>query len=147
SFTRPGAELQEDALAEWRFTERGTGSDSFGLEVSDIDATVAHLRTTGSALSPETPMTYDPDGPGPLPAQPSDWRTVGFQHPPLASSDFFFIQYAPERMSPARQADHDVFVRHPNGAQRISAIWLLTRDPDADAARLRRIGFVEAGAV
>jgi hypothetical protein len=147
SFTRPGAELAGDAALEWRFTERGTGSDNFGLEVSDIDATAAHLRTGDLALFPETPMTYDPDGPGPLPAQPSEWRTIGFQHPPLASSDFFFIHYAPERMSPARQADRDVFTRHPNGARRISAIWLLTRELDADAARLRRIGFTEAGPV
>lgn len=146
-FTRPAGDLQGDPLAEWRFTERGTGSDSFGLEVSDVDATAAHLRAGGWPLSPETPLNYDPDGPGPRPAQPSEWRTVGFLPPPLASSDFFFIHYQRETSTPLQLADRRAFATHPNGARRISAVWLLTRDLDADAARLRRIGFADAGPV
>jgi len=146
-FTRPSGELQGDALDSWRFTGRGTASNNFGLEVADVDATAAHLRAGDWALFPETPMTYDPDGPGPLPAEASRWRTVAFQTPPLAASDFFFIHYRPQTLTPEQEGDRLAFTRHPNGARRISAIWLLTRDLDADAARLRRIGFVQTGPV
>ena len=142
-FTRPESGLEGDALAVWRSTARGTLADNFGLEVSDVDATAAHLRAGDWSLGPETPMTYDPDGPGPRPAEPARWRSIGFPTPPLSSSDLFFIHYAPQTMTPEQQADTAIFTRHPNGARRISAIWLLARDIDEEARRLRRIGFVE----
>lgn len=146
-FTRPESEMESDARDAFRATARGALSNNFGLEVSDVDATAAHLRAGGWALGPDTPLTYDPDGPGPLPPQPARWRTVGFPTPPLAPSDLFFIHYARLAMTPEQEADLAVFTRHPNGARRISAIWLLSRDLDADAAKLRRIGFVETGPV
>lgn len=146
-FTRPSAQLAGDALDSWRFTERGTGSDSFGLEVSDVDATASWLRRSGWSLFPETPMSYDPDGPGPLPAEASRWRTVAFQTRPLASSDFFFIHYRAQAPTPEQDGDRVASASHPNRVQRISAIWLLTRELAADARRLRRVGFVEAGPV
>lgn len=146
-FTRPESEMQGDARDAFRATDHGTLSNNFGLEVSDVDATAAQLRAAGLSLGPETPLTYDPDGPGPLPAQPARWRSIGFLRPPLASSDLFFINYRRTPLTAEQEADLAVFTRHPNGARRISAIWLLTRDLDADAARLRRIGFVQTGPV
>ncbi len=146
-FTRPGSELRGDALGAWRFTERGTAANNFALEVSDPDATAARLRADRWELYPDTPMTYDPDGPGPMPATESQWRTVAFQTPPLAGSDLFFIRYAPFTRTPQQLADRTVFTRHPNGGRRLSAVWLVTSDLAADAGRLRRIGFVEMGSV
>lgn len=146
-FTRPESDMQGDARDAFRATARGTISNNFGLEVADVDATAARLRAGGWTLNTDSPLTFDPDGPGPLPAEPARWRTTGFPTPPLASSDLFFIHYARQAMSPEREADLAVFTRHPNGARRISAIWLLTRDFDAEAARLRRIGFTESGTV
>jgi hypothetical protein len=146
-FTRPESALEGDARDAWLATAPGTLVNNFGVEVADVDAVAARLRAAGWALGPDAPLTYDPDGPGPLPAEPARWRTVGFPTPPLASSDFFFIHYRLMPRTAAQEADQAVFTRHPNGARRISAIWLLTRDLDADAARLRQIGFVENGAV
>ena len=85
-------------------------------------------------------MTYDPDGDGPQPPRESMWRTVGFESPPLTSGDLFFIKYNRGPSSAEDTADRLVFRRHPNGAQRISAIWLLGTDAEAESEKLSRMG-------
>ena len=146
-FTRPGSELEGDLLDTYRFTERGPGANNFAAEISDIEATGDHLRSRGWTLGPESPATYDPDGDGPRSAEPNLYRIVYFPTPPIASSDLFFIRYGPFNRTPQQQADRAEFVRHPNGARRISAVWLLSASADEEAARLRRIGFADAGPV
>ena len=146
-FTRPASELEGGALEVYRFTERGPGANNFVAEISDIEATAAHLRSRGFALDPESPATFDPDGDGPRPAEPNLYRIVSFPTPPIASSDLFFIRYAPFNPTAQQQADRLEFRRHPNGARRISAVWLLSASAEEEGARLMRIGFVDAGPV
>jgi hypothetical protein len=146
-FTRPAAELEGGALDAWRFTERGPGSNNFAAEVSDIDATSAFLRGRGWTLGAESPPTFDPDGDGPRQPEPNLYRIAYFPTSPLGSSDLFFIRYRAFTRTPQQQADRDEFVRHPNGARRISAVWLLSANAAEEAERLRRIGFAETGPV
>lgn len=146
-FTRPEAQLAGNPLEMYATTERGTGANIFALEAFSIEEVERQLREKGWQLAPGTPMTYDPDGEGPEPPRESMWRTVGFESPPLASSDLFFIKYNLSPPSPADKADQSVFRRHPNGAQRISAVWLLGKDAAADSERLLRMGFRRVGEV
>lgn len=146
-FTRPVEQLEGDARAAYDFTARGTGSNNFASEVSDVDATATDLRSRGWTLGPESPATFDPDGDGPRQPEPSLYRVAFFTTPPIVSSDLFFIRYRTTSRTPQQQADRDAFTRHPNGARRLSAVWLLSADAGAEAERLRRIGFVDAGPV
>lgn len=146
-FTRPAAELPEDVLPTYRFTERGSGANNFVAEVSDIDATATFLRGRGWTLGPESPATFDPDGDGPRQPEPNLYRIAHFPTSPLASSDLFFIRYRPFNFTPQQQADRAEFTRHPNGARRISAVWLLSANAGTEAEQLRRIGFRELGTV
>jgi len=146
-FTRPEAQLTGEPRAVYAATERGTMANMFALEAVDVEAVERQLRDAGWALAPTSPMTYDPDGDGPKPARESMWRTVGFQSPPLTSGDLFFIKYNLAPPSPVDQADRAVFRRHPNGAQRISAVWMLGTDTEAESERLERIGFERVGEV
>ena len=146
-FTRPEAELAEEPREVFAATERGTMANMFALEAIDVEAASSQLRGRGWALAPDSPMTYDPDGDGPQPARESTWRTIGFQSPPLTSANLFFIKYQRGPSSPVDEADRIVFRRHPNGAQRISAVWLLSPDAEAESEKLTRMGFNRAGEV
>lgn len=146
-FTRPGEQLKGDPVKIYAATERGTLANMFALETGSIEDIERQLRDKGWKLAPSSPMTYDPDGDGPKPAQESFWRTVGFEAPPLTSGDLFFIKYNLAPPSPADAADRIVFRRHPNGALRISAVWLLAADAKAEGDRLLRMGFKPVGAV
>ena len=146
-FTRSEAELEGETRATYDFTARGTAANNFASEVSDVDATAAYLRGRGWTLGPESPATYDPDGDGPRQPEPSLYRIAYFTTPPILGSDHFFIRYRRTPQSPQQQADRDAFTRHPTGARRISAVWLLSADAGAEADKLRRIGVVDAGPV
>lgn len=146
-FTLPEAELAGDPAAIYAATERGTMANMFALEAIDVEAASSQLRGRGWALAPDTPMTYDPDGDGPQPPRESTWRTIGFEAPPLSSANLFFIKYQRGPSSPVDEADRVVFRRHPNGAQRISAVWLLSDDAEAESEKLVRMGFNRAGEV
>ena len=146
-FTRPEAELAEEPREVFAATERGTMANMFALEAIDVEAASSQLRGRGWALAPDSPMTYDPDGDGPQPPRESTWRTIGFQSPPLTSANLFFIKYQRGPSSPVDEADRIVFRRHPNGAQRISAVWLLSPDAEAESEKLTRMGFNRAGEV
>lgn len=146
-FSRPEAQLSGESRQMYAATERGTVANMFALEAVNVDEVERQLRGKGWKLSPSSPMTYDPDGDGPKPARESMWRTVGFESPPLTGTDLFFIKYNHSPSTPADQADQTVFRRHPNGAQRISAVWLLGTDADAESERLQRIGFTRVGDV
>lgn len=146
-FTLPEAQLKGDPRKEYEATETGPNTSMFALEALDLEEIERQLRAKGWQLAPSSPMTYDPDGDGPQPPRQSMWRTVGFESPPLASGDLFFIDYNLPPSSPEDEADRTIFSRHPNGAQRISAIWLLGADAEAESEKLSRMGFKRAGTV
>jgi len=141
-FAKAPSELQGQARRDYAATARGNVANNFGIQAADIDTTVRQLSRDGWKLDPQTPMTFDPDGPGPLPAQERTSRIVSFPRPPLIASDLFFIHYKPIELTATQRADSEVFTRHPNGALRLSSVWLLSGDPEVDAARLSRLGFV-----
>lgn len=138
-FTRPAGQLEGDALAAFRYAERGTGANTFALSMADAAAMRRRLSGLGHALAPPTPDAYDPDGAGPLPAIREAWTTVAFEQPPLRASDLFFISYAYTR-TPVQKADFAVLSAHPNGATRVSALWLLVEDAEAELRRLEGLG-------
>lgn len=140
-FARPPDKLEGGAREDYAATAHGTLANNFGIQVADIDATARQLRDNGWKLDPEIPMTFDPDGPGPLPAQERTSRIVSFPNAPLTAADMFFIRYKQIELTPMQRADSEVFTRHPNGAVRISSVWLLSADPEVDAARLVHLGF------
>lgn len=146
-FTLPEAQLTDELRKAYAATERGAMTNMFALEATDVDGVERQLKEKGWQLAPSSPMTYDPDGDGPQPPRESTWRTVGFESPPLAGADLFFIKYKASSSPPADQADRIVFRRHPNTAQRISAVWLLAADAEAESERLSRMGFKRVGAV
>lgn len=146
-FTRPEVQLTDEVRKHYAATERGAAADMFAMESSDVDALERQLERQGWELAPSSPMTYDPDGDGPEPSRESMWRTVGFKAPPFAGTDLFFIRYAPRASAPADQADQIVFRRHPNTAQRISAVWLLGADAKATSERLSRMSLTRTGEV
>ena len=140
-FTQPEAQLKGEARASYAATERGSVANMFAMEAGNIEDIERQLRNKDWKLAPSTPMSFDPDGDGPKPPRESMWRTVGFEKPPLSSANLFFIKYNRAPMSPADEADRVVFRRHPNTAQRISAIWLLAENAEAESERLSRMGF------
>lgn len=146
-FTRPEVQLTDEVRKHYAATERGAMSNMFALEANDVDEVERQLEREGWDLAPSSPMTYDPDGDGPQPPRESMWRTVGFKSPPLAGADLFFIKYAPGASAPVDQADQIVFRRHPNTAQRISAVWLLDANAKVTSDRLSRMGFKRTGEV
>lgn len=146
-FTVPEAQLKGDVRSAYAATERGTLANNFALEARSIEDVQRQLGNKGWKLAPSSPMTYDPDGDGPAPPRESLWRIVGFESPPLTTGDLFFIKYNLAPPTPADEADRVVFRRHPNGAQRISAVWLLAADAKTESKRLERMGFEPAGAV
>ena len=146
-FTLPEAELAGQPRAVYAETAGGPTANAFALEAGDVDAVSRQLREAGWQLAPDSPMTYDPDGDGPQPPLESLWRTVAFESKPLTSAELFFIRYQLGPSTPTQQADRTVFRRHPNGAERISAVWLLSADSQAERERLLRMGFISEGAV
>lgn len=139
-FTRPANQLEGGALEVFRYAEHGTGANSFALLTDDPEATRRHLSDLGQALAPPDPSTYDPDGSGQLQPLPQIWTTVAFVRSPLHASDLFFIRYSLPPRTSVQQADSAALSTHPNGAQRMSAVWLVVEDAEAELHRLERVG-------
>ena len=146
-FTLPEAQLKGEARDSHAATERGPVANMFAMEAGRIKDVERQLRDKDWKLAPSTPMTFDPDGEGPIPPRESMWRTVGFEKPPLSSANLFFIKYNQAPTNPVDEADRIVFRRHPNTAQKVSAVWLLASDAQAESERLSRMGFERAGRV
>lgn len=137
------------ARAELDFVAQGPGASSFAIQVEDIGAASDFLKQQGFQVGDATPDMVDPDGPlGPKPPQPASWRDFHFAASPVAGVELFFIQYPPE---PPASAEDEARFRarstHPNGARRLSAIWLLVPDLEAEAAVYQRMGFTIGPAV
>lgn len=85
--TRARAELNDDTRSNLEQLRAGTGARTFAVHPLELDTLDRYLRGQGFRLDPPTPLTYDRDGPGPLPAVPSDWRTVSFVTSPITTGD------------------------------------------------------------
>jgi hypothetical protein len=136
--TRPKPDMDPGMLADQASLKGGPGARSIGLHASALDAVQALMKDKGLAATPVFAASADdPDGQGP--GKPPRWRLFAFERPPLSSS-VFFIDYAPARTDPASVADDRTAREHPNGAQSLSAFWLLSADAEADRASLEKMG-------
>ena len=145
--TRARAELNEMTRKEIDAVRAGTGARTFAVHPLDLDKVGGFLRDRGFELDPPSPLTYDPDGAGPLPATPSDWRTVSFTKSPMTFGDLFFISYAEEHPTPQQTIDRAITREHPNGARAWTSIWLLSSDLAGDRKAFERMGFADLGEV
>lgn len=137
--TRSGAAMDPGMLADQASLRGGAGARTFGLRTPTLELRRKQLVAEGFAPTDVfAASANDPDGDGP--AYPPRWRLFAFQRDPL-SSHLFFIDYAALRKTPARAADARAARLHPNGAQAVTAIWLLSADARADRDRLARMGF------
>ncbi|KQV58806.1 MULTISPECIES: VOC family protein [unclassified Caulobacter] len=110
------------------------GARTFGFRSSNVDAVQTSLRGLGY---PVTPMFAGPDSSKP------GWRLFAFDKAPLSSNTFYIDYnpaYAPDQADPANKDDWRVTREHPNSARSLSAIWLVSSDPEADRKALERMG-------
>lgn len=139
SITRPNPDMDPGMQADQAMLHGGPGSRTFGLRSPELDQVRLLMKQQG--LSPTVVFSaslMDPDGGGP--SNPPRWRLFSFEHQPL-SSPMFFIDYAAGNTSSGRIADEQVAHEHPNGAQELSALWLLSSDADADRKQFERMGY------
>ena len=123
--------MKEDRIA----LHDGPGAHSFGFRSPGLDRLQTSLKALGY---PATQIFSGPDGRKP------GWRLFAFDRPPLSSGSFFIdynAGYAPDQADPTNAADYRVTREHPNGVRALSAIWLVSGDPDADRRQLARMGF------
>lgn len=128
----PGMKEDQQAL------KGGPGSRSFGFRSADLDAIYRRLKQGHYAL---TPFFSGPDDSKP------GWRLFAFDRAPLSSNTFFIdyaADYAPDQFDPNNAGDYRVTREHPNGARELTAIWLVSRDADADRRQLEQMGFGHA---
>jgi hypothetical protein len=131
------------AKAELAFVADGPGANSFAVEVRDVDAATAHLKRQGFSVADIVPDMVDPDGPkGPQPPKEASWRDFHFAVSPVSGVDLFFIQNPPDPpSSPEAEERFRLRTTHDNTARRLSSIWILVPDLDAEADVYRRMGF------
>lgn len=146
-FTVPLSQVGADSLKGIEFLARRDGSVGFGIRVDNLESTAARVASAGLSTGELSPGAFDPDGPdGPLTESAVQFRTFGFESPPIAGLDPFFVWYGPR---PARDAEAQARwltrTTHPNSAERLTAVWILPADAAASAAALSKMGFL-AGA-
>lgn len=128
----PGMKEDQEAL------KGGPGSRTFGFRSSALGAIHRSLADLHYAV---TPFFTGPDS-----AKPG-WRLFAFDRAPLSSNTFFIdyaADYAPDQYDPANAGDYRVTREHPNGAQELSAIWLVSGNAEADRRQLAKMGFGNA---
>jgi hypothetical protein len=128
----PGMKEDQQAL------KGGPGSRTFGFRSSSLDAIRTSLQTLQYAV---TPFFSGPDSKKP------GWRLFAFDRAPLSSNTFFIdynAGYAPDQFDPANTDDYRVTREHPNGARKLSSIWLVSGNADADRRQLEKMGFGHA---
>jgi hypothetical protein len=146
--TVPLDRLSPSVLEGVQFLRERDGSVGFGINVPSLERTLAHLRAAGFAMSEPSAGTYDPDGPGPLPVEDSFFRTAGFSRQPIAGLDPFFVWYRPYRSwSATEHRTREARARHPNTAQRMTAVWIGAADPALAHSVLERMGMARGRAL
>lgn len=139
---RADAELDPGMQADQASLRGGAGSRTFGLRSSILDQAHKFLQQQAFVPTPIfTASLTDPDGDGP--SRPPRWRLFAFEPQPL-SSHLFFIDYAALDATPGRVTDERIAPQHPNGAQALTALWLLSSDANADRRQFERMGFPTA---
>ncbi|WP_057918368.1 VOC family protein [Lysobacter antibioticus] len=139
---RANAELDPGMQADQASLRGGAGSRTFGLRSSILDQAHKFLQQQAFVPTPIfTASRTDPDGDGP--ASPPRWRLFAFEPQPL-SSHLFFIDYAALDATPGRVSDERIAPQHPNGAEALTGLWLLSSDADADRRQFERMGFPTA---
>jgi hypothetical protein len=122
--------MKDDRIA----LQEQPGARTFGFRSSDGDAVQASLKALGY---PVTQMFAGPDGKKP------GWHLFAFDKAPLSSNTFYIDykpDYAPDQADPANKDDWRVTREHPNSVRALSAIWLVSADPEADRKALERMG-------
>lgn len=131
--TRPDEEMDPGMQADQASLKGGAGARSFGLRASALEQARVSLQKEGFAPTPVfSASPNDPDGAGPT--APPRWRLFAFERQPL-SSGLFFIDYAPEQMTRIAAGEH------PNGAQAMTALWLLSQDAEANRKQFEKMGY------
>jgi hypothetical protein len=123
--------MKEDRVA----LHDGPGAHSFGFRASALGTLQASLKALGY---PVTQLFSGPDS-----AKPG-WQLFAFDRAPLSSSSFFIDYrpgYAPDQADPTNTADYRVTREHPNSVRALSAIWLVSGDPEGDRKQLARMGY------
>lgn len=133
--TRPNPDYDPGEKDDREKLKDQPGARSFGFRSASLDAIRTSLQTLGYGV---TPMFSGPDSANP------GWHLFAFDRAPLSSSSFFIdykADYAPDQADPTNAPDHQVTREHPNSARALSAIWLVSNDPDADRTQLARMGY------
>ena len=113
----------------------GPGARSFGFRASALGTLQASLKALGY---PVTQLFSGPDSRKP------GWQLFAFDRAPLSSNSFFIdynAGYAPDQADPTNAADYRVTREHPNSVRALSAIWLVSGDPEGDRQQLARMGY------
>ncbi|MGH8082762.1 MAG: VOC family protein [Lysobacter sp.] len=140
--TRPDATLDPGMQADLNSLHDQPGARTFGLRSTILERARDLLQQQGYAPTPIfTAASNDPDGDGPT--EPPRWRLFAFERQPL-STNLFLIDYASLKPTPPRVADLRIAPQHPNGAQTLSGLWLLSADADADRKQFEKMGFTGA---
>jgi len=133
--TRPNPDYDPGEKDDREKLKEQPGARSFGFRSAGLDAVRTSLQALGYGV---TPMFAGPDS-----AKPG-WHLFAFERAPLSSSSFFIdykADYAPDQADPTNAMDHQVTREHPNSVRALSAIWLVSNDPDADRKQLERMGY------
>jgi hypothetical protein len=133
--TRPNADYDPGAKEDRLALKEQPGAHTFGFRSAGVDAIRSSLQALGY---PVTPMFAGPDS-----AKPG-WHLFAFDRQPLSNGTFFIdykSDYAPDQWEPTNMADRQVTREHPNGARALSAIWLVSSDPESDRKQLERMGY------
>jgi catechol 2,3-dioxygenase-like lactoylglutathione lyase family enzyme len=143
-FTVPIDQVSPSTREGLEFLRHRDGSHAFAFNVPALEPTLAQLASAGFSVGEPSAGSYDPDGPeGPLPRQDSLFRTAGFTVQPIAGLDPFFVWYRPRTSwTVEHHRSVEARSRHPNTAQRLSAVWVATADPAQTAAVLERMGMI-----
>lgn len=139
--TRPNPDYDPGAKEDRMALKEQPGAHTFGFRSAGVDAIRASLQALGY---PVTPMFAGPDS-----ARPG-WHLFAFDRQPLSNGTFFIDyqpDYAPDQWEPTNTADRQVTREHPNGARALTAIWLVSTDPESDRKQLERMGYGGARAV
>jgi len=145
ALTRPNPGMDPGSKSDQDLLHGGAGVRTFGLGSDQLDQARDFLKGAGFAPTDIfSAPANDPDGQGP--GHPPRWRLFAFDKQPL-SSFLFFINYAPPPTAADRIADDAAARVHPNTAQSLDAVWLLSADAETDRKQLAKMGFTHASPV
>jgi hypothetical protein len=139
--TRPNPEMDPGSQADQNSLHGGAGARSFGIYSSTVDQLRSTLMAKGFGVTPVfSAPTANAGAAKPSSTAKPDWWLFAFEKQPLSSA-LFFIDYSPSYSMPTSVADDRIVRTHPNGAQALSAGWLLSSNAAADRDQLAKMGF------